>query len=62
MKTNELPSNIVNRKTIIDDLNSAGYIDPSSPTSVSKAKDDLQYNYTKSKEREYEEIVPGTFK
>lgn len=57
----EWPSDIAHRDTIIADLDAAGYIDSSSPISVSKAREDLQYNYTKNEEREYEEIVPRTF-
>ncbi|PGH04206.1 hypothetical protein AJ80_08551 [Polytolypa hystricis UAMH7299] len=48
-------------KTMIEDLESAGYIDLSSPAKVSQAYDDLQYSYSKSQDRELDPIIPGVF-
>lgn len=48
----------VSRKTVIEDFTVAGYVDPSD---AAKMYDDLQYNYSRNKERQFEAIVPGTF-
>ncbi|KAK2735610.1 hypothetical protein FQN55_002194 [Onygenales sp. PD_40] len=45
-------------KTVIEDLKSAGYIDPVSAVQVCNG---LQYNYSRDREPEFEAIVPGTF-
>ncbi|ODM21986.1 hypothetical protein SI65_02830 [Aspergillus cristatus] len=48
-------------KTVIDDLNAAGYIDESA-ASITQAQNALQYNYRMEEEDfQYEEMIPGTF-
>lgn len=44
--------------TILEDIRLTGLI---SSADVVQAQNDLQYNYSKEQEREYDEIVPGTF-
>ena len=39
----------------------AGYISNSSAISASEARHMLQYNYSKGKQPEFEDIVPGIF-
>ncbi|KAL3712527.1 hypothetical protein TMatcc_001226 [Talaromyces marneffei ATCC 18224] len=47
--------------TVINDMALAGYISSSSATSASSARDMLRYNYSKGKQPQFEEIVPGRF-
>lgn len=54
-------TNAIYRKTIIDDLNAAGYIDESTD-GVAQAQSSLYKNYRMEEEdSEYEEMVSGTF-
>ncbi|EGE09351.1 hypothetical protein TEQG_08327 [Trichophyton equinum CBS 127.97] len=48
-------------KTIVEDLDSAGFIDASSKDAVAQVYNDIQYNYTKDKASEFEPIDPSTF-
>ncbi|KMU82186.1 hypothetical protein CIHG_10580 [Coccidioides immitis H538.4] len=48
-------------KTMLQDMEDAGYIDPASPTRVSQAYEDIEYNYSKGQARELSPIVPGVF-
>ncbi|KAK2808770.1 hypothetical protein FQN50_004442 [Emmonsiellopsis sp. PD_5] len=48
-------------KTMLQDMEDAGYIDPTSPTRVSQAYEDIEYNYSKGQARELSPIVPGVF-
>lgn len=52
---------MINRKTVIDDLNAAEYIDESG-AEITQAQSSLYKNYRMEEEdSEYEEIVPGEF-
>lgn len=54
-------ANMINRKTLIDDLNAAGYIDESG-AEVAQAQNSLYKNYRmEDEDSEYEEMVPGEF-
>lgn len=50
-----------NSKSVIEDLESAGYIDPLSPTKVSQTYEDLEYGYSKNQDRKFDPITPGVF-
>ncbi|KAK2796104.1 hypothetical protein FQN52_000079 [Onygenales sp. PD_12] len=48
-------------KTMLQDMEDPGYIDPASPIRVSQAYEDIEYNYSKGQARELSPIVPGVF-
>ncbi|KAF3390890.1 hypothetical protein DPV78_011000 [Talaromyces pinophilus] len=47
--------------TVIHDVASVGYISPTSSITANSAVQLLRYNYSRGKNAEYEEIVPGRF-
>ncbi|KAJ9297882.1 hypothetical protein DTO271G3_4103 [Paecilomyces variotii] len=51
----------VKGKTILTDMEKYNYISPHSPLSAAFVKEALRYNYSKSLEPVFDEIVQGTF-